>query len=154
MPAGGTTRIVGHGVQEGDPPLLDAAVDDLEARHQGGGGEQYVRRGDSRPLERAGKDERDLHLHPRLDETGPSDPSPVGQDHVVEQDPVVRLVHAKQTLDHRVRRADLSAHLRRALPQPDRRVGLLNRVGVGQGHGGVQAGQGWSGNPVDLGTAK
>jgi hypothetical protein len=101
--------VVGDGVGQPDPPVGDAAVDDLDGRQRVRRGRQQVGDADQGAGQRAAEHQRDLRLGPRLQEPAHRDRCVRGVHHVGEQVAVVRLVDT-ELRPHRGRcEADLEA---------------------------------------------
>src|SRR5207237_5465770 len=118
VPGGGEARrqhepaaagVVGHGVDEADLPVGDAAVDDLEAGKHGLGGGQRVGHGHPRPFEGPAEEEGDLQLDAGGDQGGRGHGAAVGDGHRGQEVAVVGLVDAELGLHGQAGEADLAA---------------------------------------------
>lgn len=103
----GGRGVVGDGVGEPDPPVLDPAVDEFEARDDVLGGREDILGGAPLPRETPAEYVADLDLDPRTAVAVRLDGGLLGQHHVGEQMTVVRLVDAHHLLHDLRGQADL-----------------------------------------------
>ncbi|WP_179023657.1 hypothetical protein [Streptomyces sp. IMTB 2501] len=133
--------VVRDGVGDGDPPVADPAVDQLQGGYDAFGCGQHIRLGAALVRQVVAEDEADLDFDARVAVPGDGRRAVRAQLHVVEQMAVVRLVHPHHPLHDGGRQADLvAAHLGSggdAVPDVDELdlVGVLGvdlREGLGQ----------------------
>jgi hypothetical protein len=157
-PAGG---VVGDGVAEGDPPVGDTRVDDLQRGQGDVDRGAHALQGDLLlgEVEVVPQSERDLGLHPRLHEAPHRDRVVGGDVHLVEEVAEVGLVDPELVLDGLRRRADLATHHPGPQVEALAHQALLHGVGRGEvvgadqvAHGGARdAGSQRVAEPVDGG---
>ena len=94
---GAGTGVVGHHVGQGELEALVARVEHVDRAEDDVGGGQHRGHG-GRRLDVAGQQERDLGLHPRVDEAVQPDRIAVAADHAAGHPAVQRRVHAHRLL--------------------------------------------------------
>jgi hypothetical protein len=143
--AGGVVR---YGVDQADPPVGDAAVDDLYGGHNVCGRRHHVTDRDPRTSQRPAQDQRDLRLGARLHERSDRHRRVRHILHVRQQVTEVRL-RDPELLSHGLRRqANLVPGDHRTLGEPAADLDLLDRVRVIQRQPVIGLGQGRHGCPA------
>jgi hypothetical protein len=116
---------------------LDPRVEDFQRRHYEVGGVEHVEHRAIGPGEPLVHDEGEFRLHAGCDEAVGGNEPPIGEEHVIQQHARIRLVDVERALHGLRGQADLVASDDTAFAKLDVDPGLLNRVGVPDGDGGI-----------------
>jgi hypothetical protein len=139
----GVGRVVGDGIEDLSGRLcrridpLNSCVEDFQRRHHEIRRVEHVERRAAGTRKPRLHHERQFGFNPCADEAVRRHEAAIGEKHVIEQTPRIRLVDAERAL-HRLRgEADLVAFDEAALGEFDLDPRLLDRIGVFDGNAGM-----------------